>query len=263
MLTDCSTTAAAAMQSHHKPRAVTGAPAINSKPDQTSSPRLIQTADGTRTLQSTQHSETYHSKFGAVTESIEVFVKNSGVFQRIHNNQPTRVLEIGFGTGLNFILTAGLADQHQCTLAYEAFEYNLPPLDLISDLLSHNAPQHLTLIQTLEKLINSGNITETFDFNKFISLTLRLENALHATLSEGSFDAIYLDAFSSKNNPDLWTTDYLQALHKALHNDGTLTTYSVNRAFKDALTDAGFEWQKHKGPPGKREVITARRRQLE
>lgn len=169
------------------------------------------------------------------------------------------MLEIGFGTGLNFILTAGLANQHQTVIDYVAIEYNLPPAELITGLLKNNAPQHSTLINTLGKLIATETSSVPFSFNEFITLTLRLENALQAALPKASFDAIYLDAFSSKNNPELWTANYLQSLHDALDNNGILTTYSVNRSFKDALTEAGFDWKKHKGPPGKREVITARR----
>lgn len=189
-----------------------------------------------------------------------MFVKNSGVLQRLQNQQSTRVLEIGFGTGLNFILTAGIADQNQSPLHYEAIEYNLPPPPLISTLLRHNAPQYITLVEALENQLATTHLNGLHQLNEAIRLNLRLENALDATLSNDAFDAIYLDAFSSKNNPQLWTAEYLHTLFKALNSDGILTTYSVNRAFKDALTQAGFEWKKHKGPPGKREVITARRR---
>ena len=219
--------------------------------------QLIQTADGSCTLQNNRHSETYHSRFGAVTESLEVFIKNSGVLHRIQNKQHTRVLEIGFGTGLNFILTADLAETHQCNLDYEAIEYNLPPAVLIAEVLQQCKPLQVNLTEELVNMIDTDQVNCPAVLSQYTSLNLRLENAQTAVLTNASFDAIYLDAFSSKNNPDLWTKDYLYRLCNALTPEGILSTYSVNRAVKDALTSAGFNWKKHKGPPGKREVITA------
>lgn len=220
--------------------------------------QLVQTADGTATLQNTDHHETYHSTFGAVTESAEVFLSNSQVQQRLQNKQPTRVLEIGFGTGLNFLLTANIATQQQCQLVYEAIEYNLPPWPLIHSVMLQNLPSQTDMTAALEKHLSPGRqIATPIQINDYIALNLRLENALHAKLQSSAFDAIYLDAFSSKNNPDLWTAQYLATLHAALEKNGILATYSVNRAFREALLQAGFSWKKHKGPPGKREVLTA------
>lgn len=221
--------------------------------------RLIETADGSCTLHNSDFTETYHSKFGAVTESVDVFISNSGVQERLQNGHSTRVLEIGFGTGLNFILSAGLADQYHSPLYYEAFEYALPPVALITELLEKNTPQHKALINDLQQLLETTATGKNLQIGHCSQLHLRLENALLAKFDDPSFDAIYLDAFSSKNNPDLWTQEFLQLLYGALNSDGVLATYSVNRAFRDALTGAGFHWEKRKGPPGKREVVIAYR----
>ena len=72
-----------------------------------------------------------------------------------------------------------------------------------------------------------------------------------------TFHAVYLDAFSHRESPLLWQAPLLKKLRSALRPDGVLATYSVNRPFKDALSEAGFTWQKLPGPAGKREVIIA------
>lgn len=221
---------------------------------------LVVTGDGSSTLQSGRHQETYHSTFGAVSESIEVFLTNSGVLERIKRREITRVLEIGFGTGLNFILTTDAALQYDCPLEYEALEYDLPPLDLSCELLHKNLPRRAALIEVLESYLKKQSVPPhcpALDINTNIKLNLRLENALQADLQKNAFHAIYLDAFSVKSTPDLWTAHFLARLKKSLKPDGILATYSVNRKFKDALNTAGYRWKKLKGPPGKREVIIA------
>ena len=68
--------------------------------------QLLKTDDGSCTVVHSDHQETYHSKFGALTESDLVYLRNSGVHQRLAHQQPTAILEIGFGTGFNFVHTA-------------------------------------------------------------------------------------------------------------------------------------------------------------
>ncbi len=223
--------------------------------------QLINTEDGSATLKPFEHSETYHSHFGAVTESREVFVKNSGIFHRLQSQQPSSILEVGFGTGLNFLLTAEIAGDHNCSLTYEALEYSPPPVSLSTALLRHNIPGQAPMVETLARYLEKRIKAEQppLTIEQIITLNLRLEDARQAVLANQSFDAIYLDAFSSKTNPDLWTTTFLGKLHAALKPTGKLATYSVNRTFKDALQEAGFLWEKRKGPPGKREVLIAYR----
>lgn len=223
--------------------------------------QLVNTNDGSATLKTLEHSETYHSNFGAITESREVFVKNSGIFHRLQNQQPSSILEIGFGTGLNFLLTAAVSRECNCRLAYEALEYNPPPVSLSTALLRQNLPGQATVIESLARHLENLGLAEQppLTIEQTITLNLRLEDARQAVLTNQHFDAIYLDAFSSKTNPDLWTAKFLGKLHAALKPAGKLATYSVNRTFRDALQEAGFIWEKRKGPPGKREVLIAYR----
>ncbi len=222
--------------------------------------QLLATKDGSYTLYDTERQETYHSKFGATAESETVFLHNAGVYKRLTNQQPTAVLEIGFGSGYNFVHTAQHAMTSKCALHYTGLEMRPPPTDLARSLLKSNAPQLVALCDfTCDVLSKALPNSESGDlpFDSLTTLNLVCADALDWALPEGYFDAIYLDAFSIKNNPDLWCKPFLEKLRIATKQGGILATYCVSRSFRDALTSAGYEWQKLPGPKGKREVLTA------
>lgn len=218
--------------------------------------RLQRTADGSYTLGRGPGKETYHSQFGAVTESTEVFLRNSGVQQRLKQRLPTNTLEIGFGSGLNFMLTSQCARRSNTSLRYTAYETALPETALITDLLSRNTSSCEDDINALALLLNA-NQAGAQTINAFTELTLLSADALTADIPRGHFHAIYLDAFSQTETPDFWRAPFLQKLKNALIPQGKLATYSVNKPFREALAEAGFSWTKIRGPAGKREVMVA------
>ena len=228
-----------------------------------------------------KHQEIYHSKHGANTESKTVFLNNAGVLERLNRQIPTRVLEIGFGSGFNFVCTAQHAVGKASQLHYTGIEISPPPVYLASELLHHNVPEHPELCAFTADMLShtrpardstQREITakqnpaiqnpekqneHTAQFNSYLTLCLIHADAQSWPLPKCSFDAIYLDAFSVKNNPDLWQTPFLEKLRAAIKSQGILATYCVSRVFRDSLTDAGFSWQKLSGPHGKREVLIA------
>ena len=222
--------------------------------------QLFKTDDGSYTLINPDHLETYHSKFGALTESDQVYLRNSGVYQRLAHLQPTAILEIGFGTGFNFVHTAQHAVASGCQLSYTAIEIAPMNKDLALHVLSHNAADKPELCKFTANTIDRISTDETevmASFNDRTDLHLIRADATSHKLPAGTFDAIYLDAFSTKNNPELWSASFLEKLRVAAKPAATLATYCVNSRFRKALTEAGFEWQKLPGPKGKREVLTA------
>lgn len=232
--------------------------------------QLHKTEDGSYTLIDPDLQESYHSTFGALTESDQVYLRNSGVYQRLRQQQPTSILEIGFGTGFNFVHTASHAIASNCKLSYTACE--LAPLDKsdVLRVLYQNSPNNKPLCDFAadlldqiapEKSIKTKLDTREFDasasFDHQIDLHLIRTDATSHTWPVKAYDAIYLDAFSAKNNPELWSTHFLEKLHRASRPNGVLATYCVNGNFRKALTDSGFTWRKLKGPKGKREVLVA------
>lgn len=215
------------------------------------------TGDGSLTLTDLRIGQSYHSTHGALTESRQVFVDNTGVSQRLTAGKATRVLEIGFGTGLNFCLTAALAREHGSPLHYSAFENAPLANDLLIQLQRQNFPDHPDLIRQLDNALAADGTLQYSQIDKAIALQLYHQDALESNWSMPPFDAIYLDAFSIDKNPALWQASFLTHLATVLKPAGVIGTFGVNRRFREALEEVGLQWRKLPGPPGKREVMIA------
>jgi len=234
--------------------------------------QIVVTGDGSLTLRHPDNEETYHSTFGALTESTSVFLQNSGTLARLKKGVATRVLEIGFGTGLNFLLTAKAAQAADCPLEYVAVEIDPIADNAFSELLIANFPDQHQLVENSIAAVKGfknlaspaspsakdrfGTDQDLIAVGKSVKLQLIIGDAITVPLGCG-FNAVYLDAFSPKNNPQLWTAPFLNKLREVLAADALLVSYCVNRQFRDGLTEAGYQWRKVEGPPGKREVLIA------
>ena len=220
------------------------------------------TADGFDTLYSPAYNQTYHSKHGALTEARHVFLEGTGVAERLAQGLPTRVLEVGFGTGLNFLLTAHRAAASQAPLHYVALENDVLSADVLAR-LNHGArlgalalhDALLTWQRTLPSTPPSG--LHRHQFTSTLLLDLIVGDATEAPLPDQAFDAVYLDAFSPDANPTLWTKTFLARLFDALRPGGKLATYSAKGSVRRNLEAAGFRTDKLPGPPGKREMLVA------
>ncbi len=218
------------------------------------------TGDGSHTLYSPEYGQTYHSRFGAIEESRHVFLQGVRLEELLKRNETVTLLEIGFGTGLNFWLSARPFLTGNRRLNYRAVEARLLPGEIFSRL---NHARLLGLDEPFGAFLrwrtdldekNPG--THSFRYN-----TLRMElfpgDALQADYAENSCHGVYLDAFSPDKNPELWSVDFLQRLYRALKPGGLLATYSSRRSVREALTACGFCVEKRPGPRGKREILSA------
>lgn len=221
---------------------------------------IIITEDGSPTLYSPAYNQTYHSRHGAVNESRHVFLEGCHIPRRAAARRTTRVLEIGWGTGLNFWLTARVFLDHNTHLEYWALEKDWPEAALLSQLnlgalCGVPGPYHAFLAwrQKQER--------HTCAPARFESVNLKLNvfwrEAGQVSWPGHYFDAVYLDAFSPDVNPELWTTDYMGQLARAMKPGAILATYSARRTVREALKQAGLRVEKRPGPRGKREVLRA------
>ncbi len=215
--------------------------------------------DGSLTIYNNHYQQTYHSRYGAVTESRLVFLENSGIKKRLIKRQPCHVLEIGFGLGLNFLITAQLASKYSAPLHYTAFENRLIDASIFASL---GYGEFLDCCELQNQLFHRLQDLENGVFSdvqiaKTVSLALKIKNALSIQIEPDSQHAIYLDPFSPDKNPELWSSDFLEKLFNALALHGRLCTYSVKGQIRRSLQSVGFTVWKVKGPLGKREVLIA------
>jgi tRNA U34 5-methylaminomethyl-2-thiouridine-forming methyltransferase MnmC len=223
---------------------------------------VLETKDGSKTLCSERYAQTFHSDKGAVTESKHVFLESSTVAPNLRVGKTQKVLEVGFGTGLNFFLTADVALNHKASLSYIALEQTLLPASLIQQLGYKDYLENKELLesyvqfrQTLPDELGNGNYT--FEFGA-VRLELLMGEATTQTFEPNSFDAVYQDAFSPDANGELWSETFFAKLYDALKLEGKLTTYSVKGDVRRTLQKVGFAVEKRPGPPGgKREMLIA------
>ncbi len=239
---------------------------------------VVLTHDGSRTLRIPGTDITFHSTSGAVTESREVFLRNSGLFEQMASGNPNRsrlqVLEIGFGTGLNFLLAADHAIKHSFPMEYTAIENCLIPNPLFRELGLEGLVESDELVPGLERLLTDVRNFENESKNDslrgdpcsltyaaaagLVRLILRLEDYRSATLPERFFDVIFFDPFGPEAAAESWTADFAWRMGQCLKRGGQLVTYCVKSVVQRAFRDAGFSIKIVPGPPGgKRQVMIA------
>lgn len=215
---------------------------------------LVLTADGTHTIYVPELDEHYHSVFGAVAESIFIYIQEG---LRLFSGRKKIVLfECGFGTGLNALLTCIQAGQMNLNIEYHTIEKFPLPDNLVKKL---NYPEISEISNSNKELFyklhsadwnNKSCILEGFFLNK-----------IHADLTcyehSAMYDLVYFDAFDPEKQPELWSEKVFRKLYEAMNPSGILVTYSVKGEVRRALQKAGFSLEKIPGPKGKREILRA------
>lgn len=216
---------------------------------------LQTTDDGSHTLFVPGLNEHYHSTHGALQESELVFIHN-GLHHIPACVKDVNLLEVGFGTGLNALLTVLEAKKQRRKINYVAIEPEPVTKDIIEKL---NYPAILGGTEAtgyFHKIHEAGWVYPMFMSDYFIisKIQSRLQDI---TLRDNQFHLVYFDAFGPEVQPELWTEQIFAQLYKCLKTNGILVTYSCKGTVKRALKAAGFTVEKLPGPPGKREVLMA------
>lgn len=211
---------------------------------------IEKTADGSYTLFVPELDEHYHSVKGALTESEHIFI-NMGLK---HSSAPSpRILEIGFGTGLNAFLTLLEAEKDNRSIFYTTIEKY--PLDMetikLLDYPELIAPEESKLFYSIH---NAGwNSPQTISGNFTIE---KIEGDFTEYRFRNGYDIIYFDAFAPEKQPEMWSQTLFNNLYEVLNDDGILTTYCAKGAVRRMLQEAGFIVERLPGPPGgKREIL--------
>ena len=213
------------------------------------------TGDGSKTLYNEQVGEHYHSKHGALQEAKHVFLKSGLQFSLIQEPRNTvSVLEIGFGTGLNFILTADYCVAQHIALDYcgiEAF-----PLDLsVIEQMEYN---NFVAENVWDDFVSNYNMALKGEhkINQAVSLQIAHQKVLDFQIDK-LFDVIYFDAFAAVHQPEMWSDETLAHVTKFLKPGGIFVTYAITGNLKRSMKALGFSIEKAPGAPGKREMLRA------
>jgi len=217
---------------------------------------IVKTADGSNTIFNAEVGEHYHSTHGALQESRHVFI-NSGLAYFLANHPTAKsaaILEVGFGTGLNFLLSADYCSQHQTGLEYVGIEaYPLSP-----------------------EMISATGYDQFIAPKTWASFTKKYEDAIQSPIAinpqchlqitncklldfqaNRQFEIIYFDAFASVRQPEMWNEEAIGHSIQFLKPGGVFVTYAITGNLKRALKALGCKVEKAAGAPGKREMLRA------
>jgi tRNA U34 5-methylaminomethyl-2-thiouridine-forming methyltransferase MnmC len=211
--------------------------------------KIITTEDGSHTVYHPEINDHFHSIHGAFRESMHVYIRSGFSY---HPSADVSILEIGFGTGLNVLLTLKQAREEKRKVRYDSVDKFVLPAE-ITDILNYSGFSESIdagWLSTIHDLSWNADheISDFFSFRKILADI----NDLKFTRK---YDIVYFDAFAPDKQPDMWTEEIFLKIYNAMNPGGLLTTYSSKGEVKRKFQHCGFIVEKIPGAPGKREML--------
>ena len=217
-------------------------------------PRLVVTDDGSHSVRMPSLGEQYHSSHGAIVEAQTVFLRYGYEHALACRPEHLRILEVGFGTGLNALLTWNRNRCERVSVSYTALEPWPLPCELIAQ-LNYGAFLEAPAPEIFVAMHGCAWGRPQFIGERFSLLKRR--TSLEQFEPSGLYDLVFYDAFSPAVQPELWTAGVFGRISSYLSPGAVLVTYCAKGTVKRSLKAAGFALESLPGPPGKREVSRA------
>ncbi len=213
---------------------------------------IKQTADGSNTIYLPELNENYHSFHGAIQEAKHVFIENG--LDQFASKSEISIFELGFGTGLNALLTYLWAETNQVKIQYTSIEVFPVPIDICKK-MDYPSQLDQSSSEVYSKLLDAewGQLV-SLSKNFFIH---KIKGAIQEWSNNQNFDLIYFDAFGPRAQPEIWELPILEKMYNSLKVNGVLVTYCAQGQFRRNLKSLGFKVESLPGPPGKREMTRA------
>lgn len=216
---------------------------------------IIKTGDGSTTIHLPKWNEQYHSKHGAIQEAKHVFIEMG--LKKVLEQEPEdiSILEIGFGTGLNALVTwqelkdRNIRINYTGVEAYPVLPEELEHLNFAEELGEEGAREIFTRFHA-----SSWEIREQISNDFYLTKQKKLFEQI---TDKAEYSLIYFDAFGARVQPDLWTESVFKIMVEALKPRGVLVTYAAKGSVRRAMLSVGFKVERLPGPPGKREMLRA------
>lgn len=212
---------------------------------------LVFSRDGSHTLFDSVLNESYHSKHGALQESIHVYIEHGLlIFKEL---EKVVLLEVGFGTGLNALLTWNKAEALKLKVEYHTLE----PYPIVEEVTSQlNYPSLLGEPESSErfKRLHAAAWEEKVELSEYFTIYKYKTTLEEKSLPINTFNVCYFDAFAPNHQDDIWSETNFKKIYDSLIHGGILTTYCAQSVFKRTLRAAGFTVEKRPGPKWKKEM---------
>ena len=202
----------------------------------------------------------YHTESGAPAQAHHVFLAGCGLPAAWRDQARWRILETGFGFGLNFLgcWKAWRDDPRRpAMLHFVSIEaYPVGRDDLLRAAAAY--PEWMPLAEALAAQWHGllpGFHRLWLDEGRVL-LTLCIGDVqpmLRAQRFEA--DSIFLDGFSPQRNPAMWSAETLSAVSRFARRGTRIATWTIARAVCDGLVQCGFRIEKAPGLPPKRDCL--------
>lgn len=225
--------------------------------------------------ESTAFGDVYYSRDNGLAESRHVFLAGNDLperWARLATGADFTVMETGFGTGLNFLAAVALwleltpANARLHFVSVEKFPLErsdmVRALDswpelatLAKELLEHYPPR---VAGFHRRWLFDNRVCLTLVFDDAVSGLEALTASDHPAFAERdnpAADAWLLDGFAPAKNPDLWSPELFRLMARLSRPGTTLATFTVARAVRDGLGEAGFDTAKSPGFGRKRDML--------
>lgn len=222
--------------------------------------KIAHTDDQSCSLFHEGYQELYHCWGGALAKANHIFL--APVLETLPgvSSSPFRILEVGFGAGLNTFVTMDAFLKKTRPLHYTALENDLLPADTLAGLQYENYLNNKEILPTFlaaRETLEDGSSALDVTFGAQTELSIRIGNALTTPLPKAGFDWVYHDPFSPRATPELWSAEFLQRIHDSMRDGAGFCTYCVKGDIRRLMQDIGFTVTKRPGIQRKREVMLA------
>ena len=216
--------------------------------------QLIITEDGSHSIYVPSMDVRFHSKYGAIQESMHMFI-DAGLRIFMQRQTHIRIFEMGFGTGLNALLSVLSAEKEKNRIEYVAIDA-FPLEKNIQEEINYCGLLNRPDMQPVFKKMHDAAWENEVDITPYFTLKkIKADFIRYATTDR--FDIIYYDAFDPGSQPALWRLSIFKKVFEMLVPGGCLLTYCSKGSVRRTMQEAGFVVEKLPGPKGKREIVRA------
>ncbi len=216
--------------------------------------RIVLSEDGSNTIYVPGLKEHYHSTHGALQESQYIFIEKGLSFI---SRKELSILEIGFGTGLNSLLSLIYSIEKEIRIDYTGIEkYPLVEEEWSALNFSKVIGTNENRNQEIFRSLHTAPWGLKTQLNSGYSLT-KIKMDVKDLLLPETYDLVYFDAFAPNVQPELWTIEVFSKIYTAMNKNALLLTYSSKGSVRRTLENCGFRTDRLPGPPGKREIMRA------
>ncbi len=215
--------------------------------------KLIISKDGSHTLYRKDIDETYHSRHGAIQEAQHVFI-DMGLKEVEKSKKEINILEVGFGTGLNALLTCLNSISKINYIGLEA----IPLQNNVLDGLNYDTTVIEDNSQEIFKSIHNAPWEAQYPITSLFSIK-KVKKEIQKFEITQSIDLVYYDAFGPNSQAEMWDISIFKKLYKAMSSSGVFVTYCAKGQVRRDLMSVGFVMERLEGPPGKREMLRGRK----